>query len=135
MLMRKGLGGGDVDLTLERLAKTAVIPWVAFWSCVALDSAVAYRRSTEAIDKAIDSDPIAELYDGPPEQHGQIKRWLMWGPSTLGRLREVRQRAKAWMVGAPVAAVVGAPVLLALAHRLSRPADPVSEEPARRRRR
>jgi hypothetical protein len=122
-------------LTLERLAKTAVIPWVAFWGCVALDSAVAYRRSNEAIDRAIDSDPIAELYDGPPEQHGQIKRWLMWGPSTLGRLRDVRQRAKAWMVGAPVAAVVGPPIFLALAHRLSRVVDPAVEETPRRGRR
>jgi hypothetical protein len=117
-------------LTLERLAKTAVVPWIAFWGCVALDSAIAYRRSTEAIERAIESDPIAELYDGPPEPPGQIKRWLMWGPGTLGRLRDLRQRARAWMIGAPVAAIAGPPILLALASRLSRPSD---ERRARRR--
>lgn len=118
-------------MTLERLAKTAVIPWIAFWGCVALDSAIAYRRSGEAIDRAISADPIAELYDGPPEQHGQIKRWLMWGPGTLGRLRGMRQRARTWMIGAPVAALAGPPILLALAARLSR--RPYEEEPRKRR--
>jgi hypothetical protein len=118
-------------LTLERLAKTAVVPWVAFWGCVALDSALAYRRSNEAIERAIESDPIAELYDGPPEATGQLKRWLMWSPGTLGRLRELRQRARTWMIGAPVAAIAGPPILLALAARLSRP-QPV-EPPSRRR--
>lgn len=107
-------------MTLERLAKAAVVPWIAFWGCVALDSALAYRRSTEAIERAIESDPIAELYDGPPEPAGQLKRWLMWSPGTLGRLRDLRQRARAWMIGAPVAAIAGPPLLLALATRLSR---------------
>lgn len=110
---------GDDSLTLERLAKTAVVPWMAFWGCVALDSAIAYRRSNEAIERAISADPIEELYDGPPEQPGQIKRWLMWTPGTLGSLRSLRRRARAWMIGAPVAAVAGPPILLALAARLS----------------
>ena len=132
MLMAKArTSEGDGVLTLERLAKTAVVPWVAFWGCVALDSALAYRCSNEAIERAIESDPIAELYDGPPEQNGQIKRWLMWSPGTLVRLRDLRQRARAWMIGAPVAAIAGPPILLALAARLSRP--PPAQPPARRR--
>ena len=118
-------------MTLERLAKTAVVPWVAFWGCVALDSALAYRRSNEAIERAIESDPIAELYDGPPEPTGQLKRWLMWSPGTLGRLRDLRQRARAWMIGAPVAAIAGPPILLALAARLSRP-EPIDRASNRR---
>jgi hypothetical protein len=92
-------------LSLARLAKTAVAPWMVFWGCVAVDSALAYRRSNEAIERAITADPIAELYDGPPVQNGQINRWLMWSPGTLGRLREMRRRARALMIGAPVAAV------------------------------
>ena len=106
-------------MTLERLVKTAAIPWVAFWGIVALDSAIAFRRSNEAIDRAISADPIEELYDGPPEQPGQIKRWLMWSPGTLGSLRGLRRRARAWMIGAPLAALAGPPVFLALAARLS----------------
>jgi hypothetical protein len=107
-------------LTLKRLAKAAVVPWMAFWGVVAVDSAIAYKRSNDAIERAISADPIEELYDGPPEQPGQIKRWLMWNPGTLGSLRGLRRRARAWMIGAPVAALAGPPLLLVLAQRLSR---------------
>jgi len=107
-------------LTLKGLAKVAVVPWMAFWGVVAVDSAIAYRRSNQAIERAISADPIEELYDGPPEQPGQIRRWLMWSPGTLGSLRGLRRRARAWMIGAPVAALAGPPLLLALASRLTR---------------
>ena len=58
------------------------------WSWVAVDSALTYRQSREAIDHAIEADPIEELYDGPQEQSGRIKRWLLWSPGStppLGR--------------------------------------------------
>jgi hypothetical protein len=105
---------------LQRAAKAAVVPWIALWGWVALDSALAYRKSREAIETAIEADPIAELYDGPQEQSGRIKRWLLWSPGSLDRLRGLRKRARAAMIGAPLIAVAGSTVLLALAGRRKR---------------
>ena len=102
---------------LQSVAKAAIVPWVALWSWVALDSALTYRKSLEAIDHAIEADPIEELYDGPQEQSGRIKRWLMWSPGSLDRLRGLRKRARTAMIGAPLIAVAGSAVLLALAGR------------------
>ena len=105
---------------LQRAAKAAVVPWIALWGWVAVDSALTYRKSREAIDTAIEADPIAELYDGPQEQSGRIKRWLLWSPGSLDRLRGLRKRARAAMIGAPLIAVAGSTVLLALAGRKKR---------------
>ena len=105
---------------LRSVAKAAVLPWIALWGWVAVDSALTYRKSREAIDHAIDADPIAELYDGPEEQSGRIKRWLLWSPGSLDRLRGLRKRARTAMIGAPLIAVAGSAVLLALAGRRRR---------------
>jgi hypothetical protein len=102
---------------LQSVAKAALVPWIALWSLVALDSALTYRKSREAIDEAIEADPIAELYDGPAPQSGRIKRWLLWSPGELGKLRGLRRRAKAAMIGAPLIAIAGCSVLLGLARR------------------
>jgi hypothetical protein len=105
---------------LGSVAKAAVLPWIALWGWVAVDSALTYRKSREAIDDAIEADPIAELYDGPQEQSGRIKRWLMWSPGSLDKLRGLRKRARTAMIGAPVLAVTGAALLLAVAGRKKR---------------
>lgn len=105
---------------LQHVAKAAVLPWIALWGWVALDSALTYRKSREAIDTAIEADPIAELYDGPQEQSGRIKRWLLWSPGSLDRLRLMRKRARTAMVGAPLIALAGSALLLALAGRKKR---------------
>ena len=105
---------------LQRVAQAAVLPWIALWGWVAVDSALTYRQSREAIDHAIDADPIEELYDGPQEQSPRIKRWLMWSPGSLDRLRDLRKRARTAMIGAPLIAVAGSAVLLALGGRRRR---------------
>lgn len=105
---------------LQRVANAAVLPWIALWSWVAVDSALTYSKSREAIDHAIEADPIAELYDGPQEQTGRIKRWLMWSPGSLDRLRGLRKRARTAMIGAPLIALAGSALLLALAGRRRR---------------
>jgi hypothetical protein len=105
---------------LQSAAKVAIVPWVALWGWVALDSALTYRKSLEAIHHAIEADPIEELYDGPQEQSGRIKRWLLWSPGSLDRLRGLRKRARTAMIGAPLIAVAGSAVLLALAGRRRR---------------
>jgi len=105
---------------LQRVAKAAVLPWIALWGWVAVDSALTYRKSREAIDHAIEADPIAELYDGPQEQSGRIKRWLLWSPGSLDRLRGLRKRARTAMIGAPVLALAGTALLLVLAGRKKR---------------
>jgi hypothetical protein len=104
----------------QRMAGAAVLPWIALWGWVALDSALTYRKSREAIDHAIDADPIEELYDGPQEQTGRIKRWLLWSPGSLDKLRVLRKRARTAMIGAPVIAVAGTALLLVLAGRRKR---------------
>jgi hypothetical protein len=105
---------------LQSVAKAAVLPWVALWGWVAVDSVLTYRKSREAIDDAIEADPIAELYDGPQEQSGRIKRWLLWSPGSLDKLRGLRKRARTAMIGAPVLALGGAALLLVLAGRRKR---------------
>jgi hypothetical protein len=105
---------------LQKAAKVAVLPWVALWGWVAVDSALTYRKSREAIDVAIEADPIEELYDGPQEQSGRIKRWLFWSPGSLDKLRALRKRTRAAMIGAPLIALAGSTLLLALAGRRKR---------------
>jgi hypothetical protein len=105
---------------LQSVAKAAVLPWIALWGWIALDSALTFRKSREAIESAIEADPIAELYDGPQEQSGRIKRWLLWSPGSLDRLRGLRKRARTAMIGAPVLALGGAALLLVLAGRKRR---------------
>ena len=105
---------------LQQVAKVAVVPWIALWGWVAVDSALTYRKSREAIDSAIEADPIAELYDGPQEQPPSIKRWLFWSPGSLDKLRALRKRTRAAMIGAPLIALAGSTVLLALAGRRKR---------------
>ncbi len=100
---------------IQMLAKVAVVPWIALWSWVALDSALTYTKSREAIDDAIEADPIAELYDGPQPQSGRINRWLMWTPGSLDKLRGLRKRARAAMIGAPLIALAGSTLLIGLA--------------------
>ena len=91
--------------------------WVLFWGAVALDSAMVYRRSREAIDSAVDADPIVEIYDGPPEPHARVNRWLLWRAPTLGRLRELCRRAELLKSSAPWIALVGPPLFFALGVR------------------
>jgi hypothetical protein len=105
---------------LQSVAKAALVPWIALWGLVAIDSALTYRKSREAIDTAIEADPIAELYDGPAPQSGRIKRWLLWSQGDLTKLRGLRRRAKAAMIGAPLIALAGSSVLLGLAARRKR---------------
>ena len=105
---------------LQRAAHAAVLPWIALWSWVAVDSALTYSKSREAIDHAIEADPITELYDGPQEQTGRIKRWLLWSDGSLEHLRGLRKRARTAMIGAPLIALAGSAVLLALGGRRKR---------------
>jgi hypothetical protein len=93
------------------------ILWVLFWGAVALDSALVYRRSREAIERAVDADPIVELYDGPPEQHARVARWLLWRSPTLGRLRDLCRRAEILKSSAPWIALAGPPLFFALGLR------------------
>ncbi len=97
--------------TRGAIGAVSVVPWIAFWGWVALDSALAYRQSQAAIERVLETDPINEIYDGPPIQRGLVSRWLLWSPGTLSSLRAIRKRARASMIGAPVLAVLG-PLML-----------------------
>jgi hypothetical protein len=84
--------------------------WVLFWGAVALDSAMVHRRTREAIERAVDADPIVEIYDGPPEQDARVNRWLLWRSPTLHRLRELCHRAEIWKSSAAWLALAGPPL-------------------------
>ena len=93
------------------------IAWVVFWGLIALDSAIAYRRSVAAVERAIDADPVAEMYDGPPDQNAQVNRWLLWRSPTLDRLRKLARRAELLRTSAPWIAMLGPPLLFAFGLR------------------
>jgi hypothetical protein len=95
----------------------ASIAWVVFWGLIALDSAVTYRRSVQAVERAVDADPVAEMYDGPPDPDAQVKRWLLWRSPTLVRLRKLTRRAQMLKETAPWIAIVGPPLFFALGLR------------------
>lgn len=92
--------GGGLDVA-------TVAPWILFWGWVALDSALAYRKSQTALEEAAEAETPSAPYADEPH----IRRWL--GSSTVGvdDLNTVRKRSLAAMIGAPVMAVLG-PVLL-----------------------
>ncbi len=110
----------DCPNVLQSLARIAVVPWLALWGWIAVDSALTYTKSAKAIDEAIEADPIVELYDGPQPQSGRIQRWLLWNPGSLDKLRSLRKRARTAMIGAPLIALAGSTVLLGLAVRRKR---------------
>ena len=95
----------------------ASVLWMLFWGAIAVDSAVTHRKSLEAVEKAVDADPVSELYEGPPEQHGSIQRWLLWRTPTLGRLRRLSRMTRWLSAAAPLIAVMGPPLLFALGDR------------------
>lgn len=92
----------------------ASVAWLVFWGLIALDSARAYRRSVEAVERAEDADPVAEMYDGPPAAGGQMNRWLLWRSPTLVRLRKLSRRAQMLKAAAPWIALLGPPLFFAL---------------------
>ena len=103
-------------MTRARIEQASVL-WVLLWGAVALDSAMTYRRSLEAVEQAIEADPVLELYEGPPAQKGSVQRWLLGQSPTLQRLRAVSRRAKLWATRATFIALAGPPIFYALTRR------------------
>ncbi len=103
-------------MTRARIEQASVL-WLLLWGAVALDSAMTYRRSLDAVEQAIEADPVLELYDGPPAQKGSVQRWLLGRSPTLQRLRAVSRSAKAWAVRASLIALAGPPIFFALSQR------------------
>ncbi len=77
-----------------------VVPWIAFWGWVALDSALAYRKSQTAQEPLEDSVAVPEIPDTPRSDEPRRRPWSNW---SVG--------AKAAMIGAPIVAMLG-PMLL-----------------------
>ena len=107
-------------MTRGRLVQASAL-WALFWGWVAFDSARTYERSLEAVQKAVDADPVQEIYEGPPEQDAQVNRWLLWQKPTLTRLRRLCRSAHWWKSAAPVIAVGGSALLAALGTWRARP--------------
>jgi hypothetical protein len=90
---------------------------VLFWGWVALDSALAYRKSQAALDEAVEAEPEAPLPDLAPKIEHRIRRWLPASSLCPDGLRAVQKRAKTAMIGAPIAAALGAFILGKLIRR------------------
>ena len=77
-----------------------VVPWIAFWGWVALDSALAYRKSQAEREDAAENHAIPEIPDAPPLEAPRVRSWpgLSFG-------------ARAAMIGAPILALLG-PLML-----------------------
>ena len=103
---QKSAGGLDV---------ATVAPWVLFWGWVALDSALAYRKSQAALTQAAEADPEPEPQEVQPEP--RLRRWLRSEPLSAEGLHGVRKRSRAAMIGAPIMAVLGPLVLGKLLRR------------------
>jgi len=88
----------------------SVAPWILFWGWVALDSALAYRKSQAVLEQAalVEREPPSEP---APEEAPHIRHWWFTSPMNLDGLREVKRRARTAMIGAPIIALLG-PVLL-----------------------
>ena len=105
----------------------SVAPWILFWGWVALDSALAYRKSQAALDQAA-AEVEAEMPPEPEPAPEPQPRGLRWPwPSridlhglNLDGLREVKRRTRAAMIGAPIIAVLG-PLLLGKLLRRNKP--------------
>ena len=94
----------------------SVAPWVLFWGWVALDSALAYRKSQAALDAAQAEPEAAEPEPAPKAEH-RIRRWLPVSSLCPEGLRAVQKRARTAMIGAPIVAVLGTLVLGKLLRR------------------
>ena len=105
------------DLTRSALDVATVAPWVLFWGWVALDSALAYRKSQAALEQAAESDAAQEHHEAPPKDEPEIRRWLLASPMNFDGLRAVQKRARAAMISAPIIALVGPMVLRKLTRR------------------
>ncbi|HVY34658.1 MAG TPA: hypothetical protein VG960_09585 [Caulobacteraceae bacterium] len=77
-----------------------VVPWIAFWGWVALDSALAYRKSQTAQEPLEDSIAVPEIPDAALPVEPRSRPWSNW---SFG--------ARAAMIGAPIVAMLG-PLLL-----------------------
>jgi len=88
----------------------SVAPWVLFWGWVALDSALAYRKSQAALEEEASAPDLAESLSPPPTER-RIRRWLPSSQICPEGLRAVQKRARTAMIGAPILAVA-APMLL-----------------------
>ncbi len=78
-------------------------PWIAFWGWVALDSALAYRRSQAALEQPDEGQAESEdeaIAQPPPHP------WTLWSPG-----------ARLAMISAPVIALLGPLVLDRLTRR------------------
>ncbi len=86
-----------------------VVPWIAFWGWVALDSALAYRKSQTASDQPEESGPEPGLDAAPAAEEPSVRRGSLWSAG-----------AKAAMIGAPMVALLG-PLLLDKLKRRRKP--------------
>jgi hypothetical protein len=80
-----------------------VVPWIAFWGWVALDSALAYRKGQTAQDESYSAP---ETPDPPPVDEARNRPWPGW---SVG--------ARAAMISAPIIALFGPLVLDKLMRR------------------
>jgi hypothetical protein len=93
----------EPDRSRGALDVATLAPWIAFWGWVALDSALAYRKSQAALEQA--DEVQADVHDDATDPPAS-KRRALWSPG-----------ARIAMIGAPVIALLGPLVLDRLTRR------------------
>lgn len=105
-MTRKSSATDEPDKTRGALDVATVVPWIAFWGWVALDSALAYRKSQTAPEQTAEALTPPEIHDLPPAEEPLKRPRSLWSAG-----------ARAAMIGAPIVALFGPMVMDKLTRR------------------
>jgi hypothetical protein len=86
----------ETDKTRGALDVATVVPWIAFWGWVALDSALAYRKSQTAQDDLVPTDTEQDIQSSSALEEPGVRRWSPWSAG-----------ARAAVISAPIVALLG----------------------------
>jgi hypothetical protein len=106
ILARKSSGPDEPDNSRGALDVATVVPWIAFWGWVALDSALAYRKSQVSPEEAAEVRVPPDIHEPSSAEDPPKRSRSLW---SVG--------ARVAMIGAPIVALFGPLVVNKLMRR------------------